>query len=90
MPEAPDIIILHNDQGERVGFEPIATVPYQDNTYMILRPVTPMADAEEGDAFVFSLSSVEGDRPEDSGAYLAMETDDSVIDAVFALYNQSL
>lgn len=90
MSEAPDVIILHNDQGERVGFEPIASVPYQDGTYMILRPVTPMEGVEEGDAFVFSVSQVEGDRPEDSGSYLTMETDDAIIDAIFDLYNKSL
>ncbi len=90
MSEAPDIFILHNDRGERVGFEPIATIPYQDGTYMILRPVTPMEGAEEGDAFVFSVSQVEGDQPEDSGSYLAMETNDEIIDAVFELYNKSL
>lgn len=90
MNETPDIILLTNDSGERVGFEPIAAVPYGDGTYMILRPVTPMEGADEGDAFVFSVSQVDGDRPEDSGSYLAMVTDDDVIDAVFALYEQSL
>ena len=88
MNETPDIILLTNDRGERVGFEPIATVPYNDGVYMILRPVTPMEGADEGDAFVFSVSQVDGDRPEDSGSYLTMETDDAVIDAVFELYEK--
>ena len=90
MSEAPDIILLTNDRGERVGFQPVATVPYNDRTYMILRPVTPMEGADEGDAFVFELSQVDGDRTEDSGSWLAMETDDGIIDAVFTLYEQSL
>ncbi len=88
MSNGPDIIILHNDQGERVGFLPVATIPYQDETYMILRPVTPMEGADEGDAFVFQVTPVEGDQPEDESAYLTMETDDAVIDAVFRLYEQ--
>lgn len=86
----PDIILLTNDSGERVGFQPVATVPFGDQVYMILRPVTPMEGADEGDAFVFSVSQVDGDQEQDSGSYLTMETDDSVIDAVFALYEQSL
>jgi uncharacterized protein YrzB (UPF0473 family) len=90
MNETPDIIILNNDRGERVGFQPIATVPYGDNTYMILQPVTPMEGADDGDAFVFCLSQVEGDQAQDSGSFLSMETDDAIIDAVFDLYNQSL
>jgi uncharacterized protein YrzB (UPF0473 family) len=90
MNETPDVIILSNDQGERVGFQPIATVPYQDNTYMILQPVTPMEGVDEGDAFVFLLSQVEGDQSEDSGSFLSMVTDDAVIDGVFDLYNKSL
>ena len=90
MADTPDIILLTNDSGERVGFEPVATVPYKDGLYMILRPVTPMEGAEEGDAFVFSVSQVDGDRAEDSGSYLAMVTDDAVIDAVFDLYEKSL
>lgn len=90
MDQSPDIILLTNDSGERVGFLPIATVPYRDGLYMILRPVTPMEGADDGDAFVFSVSQVDGDLPEDSGSYLTMETDDAVIDAVFDLYERSL
>lgn len=86
----PDIILLTNDSGERVGFRPVATVPLGDRTYMILQPVTPMEGADEGDAFVFEVSQVDGDRAEDSGSWLAMETDDAVIDAVFDLYEKSL
>jgi len=89
MADTPDIILLTNDRGERVGFEPVATVPYRDETYMILRPVTRMEGADEGDAFVFSVSQVDGDRPEDSGSYLTMVTDDGIIDAVFDLYEKS-
>ncbi len=89
MSDAPDIILLTNDRGERVGFEPVATVPYRDGLYMILRPVTPMEGADEGDAFVFSVSQVDGDQAEDSGSYLTMETDDAVIDAVFDLYEKA-
>ncbi len=90
MSDTPDIILLANDRGDRVGFRPVATVPYGDGTYMILQPVTPMEGADEGDAFVFSVSQVDGDGAEDSGSFLAMETDDDVIDAVFALYEKSL
>ena len=90
MSDTPEIFLLTNDRGERVGFQPVATVPYGDGVYMILRPVTPMEGAEEGDAFVFSLSQVDGDQAEDSGSWLAMETDDAVIDAVFELYEKSL
>lgn len=88
MSETPDIILLTNDRGERVGFRPVATVPYEDAVYMILQPVTPMEGADEGDAFVFSVSQVDGDQAEDSGSYLAMVTDDAVIDAVFDLYEK--
>ena len=90
MSDAPDIIMLTNDSGERVGFAPVAQVPYNDNTYLILQPVTPMEGADEGDAFVFQMSQVDDDLPEDSGSWLTMETDDEIIDAVFALYEQSL
>ena len=90
MSDAPDIIILHNDAGERIGFEPLATVPYGDGTYMILRPVSPKELAEDGGVFVFSVSQVEGDQPTDSGSYLSMETDDAIADAVIDLYNKSL
>lgn len=88
MADPLDAILLRNDRGERVGFAPVATVPYRDEVYMILRPITPMEGADEGDAFVFLLSQVEADRAEDSGSYLTMVTDDGVIDGVFALYEQ--
>ena len=85
-----DVILLTNDRGERVGFVPIATVPRGEELYMILRPVTPMEGAGEGDAFVFSVSQVDGDGAEDSGSYLCMVTDDEIIDEVFALYERGL
>ena len=90
MSDTPDIILLTNDRGERVGFAPVATVPYEGKSYMILCPVTPMEGADEGDAFVFEISQVDGDREQDSGSWLTMETDDAVIDAVFDLYEKSL
>ncbi len=90
MPDLPEIILLTNDRGERVGFEPVASVPWNDQTYLILRPVTPMEGADEGDAFVFSVSQVDGDGDEDSGSFLSMVTDDATIDAVFDLYEKGL
>ena len=90
MSDMPDIILLNNDRGESVGFRPVATVPYEDGAYMILQPVTPMEGADEGDAFVFSVSQVDADQAEDSGSFLTMVTDDSIIDAVFDLYEKGL
>ena len=90
MSDTPDIILLTNDRGERVGFRPVAEVPYNGRSYMILQPVTPMEGADEGDAFVFEVSQVDGDGSEDSGSFLSMETDDGVIDAVFDLYENHL
>ena len=87
MSDMPEIILLTNDRGERVGFQPVATIPFEGSDYLILRPVTPMEGADEGDAFVFSVSQVDGDRLEDSGSFLTMVTDDRIIDAVFALYD---
>ena len=90
MSDVPDIILLTNDRGESVGFRPVATVPWGDASYMILQPVTPMEGADEGDAFVFSVSQVDGDQAEDSGSFLTMVTDDKIIDAVFDLYEKGL
>lgn len=89
MNDTPEVILLTNESGERVGFSPVATVMYENRQYLIMQPVTPMEGAEEGDAFVFSVSRVDGDRDEDSGSYLTMETDDAVINAVFDLYERS-
>ena len=89
MSEMPDILLLTNDRGERVGFRPVATIPYGDGVYMILEPVTPMEGAEAGDGFVFSVSQVDGDSAEDTGSYLRMETDEAIIDAVFKLYEST-
>lgn len=90
MADTPDIILLTNDRGERVGFEPVAVIPYDGASYMLLRPVTPMEGADEGDAFVFSVSQVDADRDEDSGSFLTMVTDDDIIDAIFEIYEKGL
>ena len=83
--ENDDIITLITTDGEEVDFIEVAGIELNDNFYAILQPVELLDDMEEDEALVFKVTA--GD---DEGDKFEMESDDDVIDAVFAEYNRLL
>ena len=74
-----DNIILYDDEGSPVEFEQVAVIPRDDETYVILYPITPMEGVGEDECVVFVI-----DEDEQSGEpILSNVIDDDVIDSVF-------
>ena len=78
-----DAIILMNEKGEEIPFEQIAVIPMEAKTYAILKPMVQLDGLGENEGLVFSIEvNVEGME------YLALVTDDDIIDQVFDVYFQ--
>lgn len=79
-----DNIVLYNEENEAVEFEQIAVIPVGLQTYVILKPVTPIKDMGEDEALVFSVDEWEGESE------LTVVTDEEIVDLVFARYYEML
>ena len=78
-----DLIILFNEKGEEIAFEQIALIPIEKTVYAILKPVKPMDGLGEDEGLVFSVEkNAAGEE------YLALVTDEGIIDAVFSVYDE--
>lgn len=78
--ECDDNILLVNENGEEIEFEQIALIPLDEKDYAILKPVKPLEDMEDDEAFVFAI--------DDENERLVLETDEKYIDEVFAAYDE--
>ena len=81
-PENTDVVVLYGSNGDCISFEQIALVPQEENVYVILKPVVPMEGMDEDEGLVFKIEDMEKD------AYLSLVTDESIIDAVFDVYDR--
>ena len=75
-----DNIIIDDESGEEVECEIIGTVPYNDNIYIIVRPVD-AADLKDDEAFGLKMVVEDGEVKIDS------EIDDETLNTVFDLFN---
>lgn len=80
-PENNANVVLINENDEPVEFEQVALVPFEEKLYAILKPVEQFEGVEEDEAVVFSITEEENHE-----VYLDVETDDRIIDEVFAVY----
>ena len=77
------IITLVSEDGEEVDFVEIAGIEHEESFYVIVQPVEPVEGIGEDEALVFLVE--EGEDGEDK---FTIETDDAILDAVFARYNE--
>lgn len=76
-----DPITLADDKGVSYDFEQVAIIPMDNETYVILKPISEMEGVEEDEAFVFRIV-----KDEKGEATLAMEEDDTIGEKVFNEY----
>lgn len=79
-----DDIILLNERGEEVVFEQIALIPKKEATYVILKPRNPIEGLGEDEGLVFTVET----NPDTDLEYLALVTDEKIIDEVFEVYDE--
>ncbi len=75
-----DAIDLVDCDGQRIAFEQIAVVPYDDKIYCLLRPIDHVEGVAEDECIVFYVVEEEGKKP-----VLAIEED---LDKMNAVYNE--
>ena len=80
-----DNIVLYNERGEATEFEQAAIIPRDGKIYAILSLADPSDEIGEDEGFVFEILTAE-----DGKRTLALVSDDEIIDAVFALYEELL
>ncbi len=80
-----DIVTLTTADGEEVDFVEIAGIAHKGNFYAILQPVELLDGMDDDEALVFKVTR--GRNGEDN---FTIETDDDIIEAVFAEYNRLL
>jgi len=78
-------IVLYDEEDKKIEFEQIALVPYNDKLYTILKPAEKMEGVADDEAIVFGF-----EEDADENEILVVEEDDSIIDAVFDVYNKLL
>ncbi|MDD4210928.1 MAG: DUF1292 domain-containing protein [Clostridia bacterium] len=83
--EDDQTIVLFDEQDNEVEFDQIALIPYKNKAYAILKPTKPMEGVADDEAIVFAL--IEDENGED---LLSIETDETIINAVFDEYYKLL
>ena len=78
-----DTITLLTANGEEVDFIEIAGIEHRGHYYAILQPVELLEGMADDEALVFEVSR-------DGSENFEIVTDDRIIDAVFAKYNELL
>ncbi len=82
-PKDSDPIVLYDENDNKVEFEQIALIPYEEKLYTILKPVEKMEGVADDEAIVFAF-----EEDADDDQILVVEENDSIIDAVFDVYNK--
>ena len=82
--ENNDPIVLYNEKGEAVTFEQIALIPMGQTTYAILKPNPALEGMGEDEGLVFAIVERDGEE------VLELQLEDSIIDGVFAIYEEAL
>lgn len=55
-PDNEEPIACYSESGQKVLFDQIAVVPYKDELYAILKPITKLEGVSEDEAFVFKVN----------------------------------
>ncbi len=73
-------ITLKNEEGKDITFEQVAVIPYGDNLYCVLKPLTEIEGVSDDEAIVFRVDQQDGE------SVLAIEEDEAVAMQVFEEY----
>lgn len=77
-----DTIVLFDENNKQVEFEQIAVIPFDNNLFAILKPITEMEGVGADEAIVFRL---EKDEKNESSVLVA-EENEKTAEAVFEEY----
>ncbi len=86
-------IVLVDENDKEFTFNQLAVIPFNDELYCVLKPVTEMEGVGEDDVMVFHILLDDTAETEDEAmenGYLEIEEDDSIADEVFKEYLEML
>lgn len=83
--ENAEPIVLYDENDKAVKFDQVAIIPLEDNLYVILKPLEPMANVADDEAIVFTVL-----EDEDGVSSLEVETDEEIAIRVFEEYYKLL
>ncbi len=81
-PDCEEVIECLGESGEVISFDQIAVIPYKNELYAILKPITKLDGVGEDEALVFLI-----DQEEDT---INVVYDFDLCDVVFELYYELL
>lgn len=77
-----ETITITDEKGKKHPFEVVLRVPFEDKEYVIMHPLDKFPGLDEDSCAIFELVETEGSDT----ATLIPETDDDILDSVYALY----
>ena len=78
-------IVLFDEDGNKVEFEQVAIVPYQEKIYAILKPIDEMEGVSDDEAIPFRL-----EKNERGETVVVIEESDEIGEKVFEIYYKLL
>jgi uncharacterized protein YrzB (UPF0473 family) len=79
--DGDQIIVITDEKGKKHDFEIVLNVPFEEKEYLILHPLDDFPGLDEDSCAIFELLPGEGDE-----ATLIPETDDDILDSIYAIY----
>ena len=79
--EGQEYVVITDENGKKHDFEIVLNVPFEEKEYLILHPLDAFPGLDEDSCAIFELLPGEGDE-----ATLIPETDDDILDSVYAIY----
>lgn len=84
--ELDNIIILNDEEGNEVKFEFLDLVELNDEEYVVLLPITPEGEEEEGEVVILKVEDTD-DEDADEESYVSVE-DEDILNKVFEIFKE--
>ena len=83
--ELDNIIVLNDEQGNKVQFEFLDLVELDNEEYVVLLPVTDEGEEDEGEVVILKLEDTDEDSEGES--YVGVE-DEEILNQVFSIFKE--
>ena len=79
--DGQEYVVITDENGKKHDFEIVLNVPFEEKEYLILHPLDKFPGLDEDSCAIFEVLPGEGDE-----ATLIPETDDDILDSIYAIY----
>lgn len=78
-------IVLANDDGEEVMFDQLCVIPYEEELYCVLSPISQIEGVEDGEVMIFHVT-----ESENGSTGLDFVQDEKLCDKLFDIFQEML